>query len=89
MAKKKADEKFHWSRDVSRVQVLNGGKAVRIFDHCGLSWVIQAEIDASRRLQQLVADIEAADPECAQRISSELPEEWHERLTRRNGEDDE
>ena len=82
MAKKKA-EAFHWSREVSRVQVLNDGRNLRIFDHAGLAFVLQdRDANCAFELQTLLAYIADHDRECAERIYSELPEEWRERADR-------
>jgi hypothetical protein len=88
---KKGAQAFQWSREASRVQSLNNGHAIRVFDHHGYSWVlIDTDIDASRNLQKLLGDIAEADAECAERIKAELPEAWAVRASRLvSSEDDE
>ena len=82
MASKK-EQSFHWSREVSRVQVLNGGRNLRIFDHAGLAFVLQdRDANCAFELQALLAYIADHDKECAERIYSELPEVWRERADR-------
>jgi biotin carboxylase len=73
------------------VQSLNNGHCIRVFDHLGYSWVlIDTDIDASRNLQKLLAEIEAADAECAERIRQQLPQSWAVRASRLvSSEDDE
>jgi hypothetical protein len=80
---KKSDQSFHWSREARRVQVLGGGTNVRIFDHEGLSWVMQdRDANCAFELQALLAYVADHDKECAERIYSELPEVWRERADR-------
>jgi len=80
---KKSDQSFHWSREVSRVQVLNGGRNLRIFDHAGLAFVLQdRDAGCAFELQALLAYIADHDKECADRILDQLPEVWRERAER-------
>jgi hypothetical protein len=82
MASKK-EQSFHWSREVSRVQVLNGGRNLRIFDHAGLAFVLQdRDANCAFELQALLAFIADHDKECAERIYCELPQVWRERADR-------
>ena len=82
MASKK-DQSFHWSREARRVQVLNDGRNLRIFDHAGLAFVLQdRDANCAFELQALLAYIADHDKECAERIYSELPEMWRERADR-------
>ena len=80
---KKSDQSFHWSREVSRVQVLNGGRNLRIFDHAGLAFVLQdRDAGCAFELQTLLAYVADHDKECAERILGQLPEVWRERADR-------
>jgi hypothetical protein len=89
MAKKKADNTFHWSREASRVQVL-GDVNVRIFDHKGCAWTLNGkQVNAATDLQRLLAMIGDEDAECRDRIYDQLPEDWRERADRTIGTDDE
>jgi hypothetical protein len=82
MASKK-EQSFHWSREARRVQVLNDGRNLRIFDHAGLAFVLQdRDANCAFELQALLAYIADHDKECAERIYSELPEVWRERADR-------
>jgi hypothetical protein len=82
MASKK-EQSFHWSREARRVQVLNDGRNLRIFDHAGLAFVLQdRDANCAFELQALLAYIADHDKECAERIYSELPEMWRERADR-------
>ena len=82
MASKK-EQSFHWSREARRVQVLNDGRNLRIFDHAGLAFVLQdRDANCAFELQTLLAYIADHDKECAERIYSELPEMWRERADR-------
>jgi hypothetical protein len=88
MAKKKADNTFHWSREASRVQVL-GDVNVRIFDHKGCAWTLSGrQVNAATDLQRLLAMIGDEDAECRDRIYDQLPEDWRERADRTMGTDD-
>jgi hypothetical protein len=92
MASKK-EQSFHWSREARRVQVLNDGRNLRIFDHAGLAFVLQdRDANCAFELQALLAYIADHDKECAERIYSELPEVWRERadrnLTKADDEDE-
>ncbi len=87
MAKK--EDRFHWSREASRVQVL-GDVNVRIFDHKGCAWTLNGkQINAAADLQRLLAMIGDEDAECRDRIYDQLPEDWRERADRTIGTDDE
>jgi len=89
MAKKKSDDRFHWSREASRVQVL-GADNLRIFDHRGLAWTLSGkQVNAAADLQRLLAMIGDEDAECRDRIVDQLPEDWRERADRTIGTDDE
>jgi hypothetical protein len=80
---KKTNQSFHWSREARRVQVVGGGTNVRIFDHEGLSWVLHdRDAGCAAALQTLLAYVADHDRECAERIYSELPELWRERVDR-------
>ena len=82
MASKK-EQSFHWSREARRVQVLNDGRNLRIFDHAGLAFVLQdRDAGCAFELQTLLAYVADHDKECAERIYSELPEVWRERADR-------
>ena len=84
--RKAATTAYQWDRTARRVHSLGGGTAVRIFDHHGLAWVTRAgDLDAGRNLARLLADITAADPDCAARIIAELPDEWRARLNAAGG----
>ena len=91
MPRAKKEQSFQWSREASRVQSLNNGHAIRVWDHMGYAWVlIDTDIDASRNLRKLLAEIAEADAECAERIKAELPESWAVRASRLvSSEDDE
>ena len=87
MAKRK-DERFQWSREASRVQVL-GAENVRIFDHQGLAWTLNGkQVNVAADLQRLLAMIGDEDAECRDRIYDQLPEEWRERADRNIATDD-
>lgn len=68
-APKKKQERFQWSRDVSRVQVLGHGKLVRVFDHEGKAHQIPAR---PAFIGGVLDAIYAEDPECAERVINEL-----------------
>ena len=68
MAPKKPD-KFHWARDAARVQRLGDGSWVRLFDHEGRSHHLPARPGV---LGGVLDAIYAEDPECAQRIVTQL-----------------
>lgn len=88
MAKKKADNTFHWSREASRVQVL-GDANIRVFDHKGLAWTLNGRaINAAKDLQRLLELVASEDSECRDRIYEQLPEEWRERADRNLVNDD-
>lgn len=67
--KKKASLEFLWSGESKRVQSLNGGKWVRVFDHRGKSHHIKV---GDGNLPELVNEIAKGDENCAHRISVQL-----------------
>jgi hypothetical protein len=69
VASKQKEQRFMWSRDASRVQVLGNGQFVRIFDHEGRTWQVPAR---PGHLSGLLDGMYEADPECALRIVAEL-----------------
>jgi hypothetical protein len=82
MAKKPADV-FQWSRETRRVQVLNEGRNLRVFDHEGFAWTLSdTDVDCAEKLQAFLADVRDHDSDCAERILDELPEVWRERADR-------
>lgn len=62
-------QRFMWSRDARRVQVLGAKAFVRVFDHEGRTWQVPAR---PGHLTGLLDGIYQADPECATRIVAEL-----------------
>lgn len=70
MAIKKKDEKFQPSGETRRVQSLNDGQHVRIFDHLGKSHHL-ATRDADA-LTELMLAVHADSPEMYERIGNEL-----------------
>ena len=87
MAKRK-DERFQWSREASRVQVL-GDANIRVFDHKGLAWTLNGRaINAAKDLQRLLELVASEDSECRDRIYEQLPVEWRERADRNLVTDD-
>ena len=87
---RKRDERFQWSREAQRVQVLGHGHAVRIFDHTGCAWtLISSDLGVAANLQRLLAMIGDEDAECRERIYDQLPVEWQERADRKLSIDDE
>jgi hypothetical protein len=82
MAAKK-EQSFHWSREARRVQVLNDGRNLRVFDHEGFAWTLgDTDVDCAEKLQAFLADVRDHDSDCAERILDELPEVWRERADR-------
>jgi hypothetical protein len=69
MAKKKASAEFEWSRESTRVQSLDDGKWVRVFDHRGRSHHVPVESD---KLLEIVDKISKNDEDCARRIKVQL-----------------
>jgi hypothetical protein len=71
MVTKKKAEMFQPSGDVRRVQSLNNGQHIRIFDHLGKSHHLSVERDADL-IAELVVTVNADNPELARRIVDEL-----------------
>lgn len=69
MAKKKASAEFEWSRESTRVQSLDDGKWVRVFDHRGKSHHVPVD---SGQLPEIVDKIAKNDEDCARRIKAQL-----------------
>ena len=67
---KKKSEVFQPSGDVRRVQSLNEGQHVRIFDHLGKSHHLSTRDTAA--LTDLMLSIHADSPEMYERIGNEL-----------------
>lgn len=67
--KAKKQERFQWSRDASRVQVLGNGSVVRVFDHEGKAHQVPAR---PAFISGVLDAINAEDAECAERVSGEL-----------------
>jgi hypothetical protein len=59
-------DRYAWDRNARRVQPL--AAAVRVFTHTGRA----VTVDTLADLDELVAQVDAADPECATRIAAEL-----------------
>lgn len=67
--RRKPAERFQWSREASRVQVLGSNTFVRIADHEGRNYQLPAR---PGHLSGLLEAVYAEDPECALRIAAEL-----------------
>lgn len=63
------EQRFIWSRDARRVQILGRGQFVRVADHEGRTWQVPAR---PGHLSGLLDGIYKADPECALRVVAEL-----------------